>query len=86
MRLNSVSPDIRRALFPQVCGAIGPVASMGRPGPSVSDQEMGIGNTNAWKLNMIDNTTSVAFFYEVLQSLLLLLLWKPLPFAGLGPR
>lgn len=49
----------------QVCGAIGPVASIGRQAACVSELEMGIGNTNAWKLNVLDQNTSVAFFFEV---------------------
>jgi hypothetical protein len=49
----------------KVCGAIGPLASLGRPSPHVSELQVGIGNTAAWKLNVLDPTTSVAFFYEV---------------------
>mmetsp|Transcript_27066 Transcript_27066/g.76315 ORF Transcript_27066/g.76315 Transcript_27066/m.76315 type:complete len:757 (+) Transcript_27066:155-2425(+) len=49
----------------KVCGAIGPVASLGRQSPCVSELEMGIGNTSAWKLNVLDHNTTVAFFFEV---------------------
>mmetsp|Transcript_42666 Transcript_42666/g.101302 ORF Transcript_42666/g.101302 Transcript_42666/m.101302 type:complete len:757 (+) Transcript_42666:368-2638(+) len=52
----------------KVCGAIGPIASLGRQTPFVSEQEMGIGNTSAWKLNVLDQNTSVAFFFEVVNN------------------
>jgi len=52
----------------KVCGAIGPLASLGRPSPHVSELEVGMGHTSAWKLNMLDHTTSVAFFFEVVNN------------------
>eukprot|EP00003_Mantamonas_plastica_P029682 TRINITY_DN707_c0_g1_i3.p1 TRINITY_DN707_c0_g1~~TRINITY_DN707_c0_g1_i3.p1 ORF type:complete len:553 (+),score=190.87 TRINITY_DN707_c0_g1_i3:748-2406(+) len=52
----------------KVCGAIGPVASMEYKGSSLSETEIGIGGTTAWKINGLDANTTVAVYYEVINS------------------
>jgi protein transport protein SEC23 len=37
-------------------------------GPSVAEVEVGVGGTTAWKLATIDNTTTVAAYFEVAQA------------------
>ena len=54
-----VSPALK------VAGLIGPCVSLGKKGPSVAEQEIGTGGTTAWKLATLDNTTTVAAFFEV---------------------
>ncbi|XP_057544863.1 protein transport protein SEC23 G [Amaranthus tricolor] len=49
----------------KVCGALGPCVSLRRKNALVSDNEIGEGSTNAWKLCSLTNKTSIAFFFEV---------------------
>lgn len=49
----------------KVSGAIGPVTSLGKHGPSVSDLEVGKGGTNAWSLGGIDPQTTVAIYFDI---------------------
>lgn len=49
----------------KVSGAIGPVSSLNRKGPNVSDLETGKGGTNAWSLGGIDASTTIAVYFDV---------------------
>jgi protein transport protein SEC23 len=53
------SPEIK------ICGAIGPVTSMNQKSPHVAETELGYGNTNAWKINSLSPTTTVAVYFDV---------------------
>lgn len=54
-----VSRDMR------VCGLIGPALSLGKKGPSVSDVEIGLGGTTAWKLCGLSPRTTAALYFEM---------------------
>lgn len=49
----------------KVCGALGPCVSLRKRNGLVSDNEIGEGATNSWKLCSLTNKTCVAFFFEV---------------------
>lgn len=49
----------------KVSGAIGPVMSLNKKGPNVSDLEVGRGGTNAWSLGGIDPATTVAIYFDI---------------------
>jgi len=49
----------------KVSGAIGPVTSLNKHGPNVSDLEVGKGGTNAWGLGGLDPNTTVAVYFDV---------------------
>ncbi|KAG6544642.1 hypothetical protein Mapa_013947 [Marchantia paleacea] len=49
----------------KVCGAIGPCATLNKKSVSVSDTELGIGGTSAWKMCSLTNKTAVAVYFEV---------------------
>ncbi|XP_068683716.1 protein transport protein Sec23A-like [Montipora capricornis] len=49
----------------KLSGAIGPCISMDRKGPNVSETEIGVGGTCAWKLCGLDPQTTVAVFFEI---------------------
>ena len=49
----------------KVSGAIGPVTSLNKKGPNVSDLEVGRGGTNAWSLGGIDPGTTIAIYFDV---------------------
>ena len=49
----------------KVSGAIGPVTSLGKKGPNVSDLEVGRGGTNAWSLGGIDPGTTIAIYFDI---------------------
>jgi len=49
----------------KVSGAIGPVTSLNKKGPNVSDLEVGRGGTNAWSLGGIDPGTTVAVYFDI---------------------
>jgi len=53
------SPEIK------ICGAVGPVTSMNQKGIHVAETELGYGNTNAWKINALSPTTTIAVYYDV---------------------
>jgi len=52
----------------KVSGAIGPVTSLGKKGPNVSDLEVGRGGTNAWSLGGIDPSTTIAVYFDITNS------------------
>ena len=49
----------------KVSGAIGPVTSLNRPGPNVSELEVGKGGTNAWGLGGCDPNTTVGVYFDI---------------------
>eukprot|EP00592_Proboscia_alata_P001524 CAMPEP_0194368498 /NCGR_PEP_ID=MMETSP0174-20130528/16736_1 /TAXON_ID=216777 /ORGANISM="Proboscia alata, Strain PI-D3" /LENGTH=781 /DNA_ID=CAMNT_0039144903 /DNA_START=60 /DNA_END=2405 /DNA_ORIENTATION=- len=49
----------------KVSGAIGPLTSLGKRGPNVSDVEVGKGGTNAWAIGGLDPTTTLAIYFDV---------------------
>eukprot|EP01130_Rhizamoeba_saxonica_P010689 TRINITY_DN4406_c0_g3_i1.p1 TRINITY_DN4406_c0_g3~~TRINITY_DN4406_c0_g3_i1.p1 ORF type:complete len:662 (-),score=131.45 TRINITY_DN4406_c0_g3_i1:945-2930(-) len=48
-----------------VCGGIGHMASMDRRTTNVSETEIGIGRTSVWKASFLDNLSTFAFYFEV---------------------
>eukprot|EP01114_Cavostelium_apophysatum_P003749 TRINITY_DN1387_c0_g1_i2.p1 TRINITY_DN1387_c0_g1~~TRINITY_DN1387_c0_g1_i2.p1 ORF type:complete len:751 (+),score=163.69 TRINITY_DN1387_c0_g1_i2:87-2339(+) len=49
----------------RVCGAIGHCSTLAKKSPFVSETEIGVGGTSAWKVNGIDPASTLAFFFEV---------------------
>jgi protein transport protein SEC23 len=49
----------------KISGAIGPVTSLHKPGPSVSDLEVGKGGTTAWSLGGLDPGTTIAIYFDI---------------------
>lgn len=49
----------------KISGAIGPVTSLGKKSPNVSDLEVGRGGTNAWSLGGIDPGTTIAVYFDI---------------------
>ena len=49
----------------KVSGAIGPVTSLFKQGPNVSELEVGTGGTNAWSLGGLEPNTTVAVYFDI---------------------
>ena len=49
----------------KISGCISPVSSLRRKSPNVSDITIGVGGTNVWSLGAIDNTTTLAIYYDI---------------------
>ena len=49
----------------KICGVIGPCISLNRKNASVSDNEIGVGGTSAWRVCALDPSTSLAVLFEV---------------------
>ncbi|XP_015668008.1 protein transport protein Sec23B [Protobothrops mucrosquamatus] len=49
----------------KIAGAIGPCVSLNAKGPSVSENELGIGGTYQWKICGLDPTMTLAIYLEV---------------------
>jgi protein transport protein SEC23 len=49
----------------KVSGAIGPVTSLHKHAPNVSELEIGKGATNAWGLGGIDPNTTIAIYFDI---------------------
>lgn len=49
----------------KVAGAIGPLTSLEKKGPNVSDVPIGKGGTNQWSLNGLDSNTTYAVYFDV---------------------
>lgn len=49
----------------KISGAIGPVTSLNKHGPNVSDLEVGKGGTSAWSLGGLDPGTTVAVYFDI---------------------
>lgn len=50
------------------CGAIGACTSLARKSQSVADSEIGIGGTNAWKLGGLHPNSTIAMYFEVVNT------------------
>eukprot|EP01135_Chromosphaera_perkinsii_P005941 Nk52_evm9s373 gene=Nk52_evmTU9s373 len=49
----------------KICGAIGPCTSLNKKHHAVSENEIGIGGTNAWRMCGCDPATTLALYFEV---------------------
>ena len=49
----------------KISGCISPVSSLRRKSPNVSDITIEVGGTNVWSLGAIDNTTTLAIYYDI---------------------
>ncbi|XP_078462491.1 protein transport protein Sec23A isoform X2 [Lampetra planeri] len=49
----------------KISGAIGPCISLNAKGPSVSENEIGVGGTSQWKVCGLDPNTTLALYFEV---------------------
>lgn len=49
----------------KISGAIGPVSSLKKKSSNVSDIVIGVGGTSAWSLGSIDQSTTIAIYYDV---------------------
>ncbi|XP_053711550.1 protein transport protein Sec23B isoform X1 [Synchiropus splendidus] len=49
----------------KVCGSIGPCVSLNSKGPSVSENELGVGGTNQWKVCSLNPSTTLGIYFEV---------------------
>lgn len=60
------SMEIKTSREFKIAGVIGPVASLAKASPSVSQEmEVGIGNTCAWRLCGLDEQTTIAAYFEI---------------------
>lgn len=57
--------EIKASRELKVSGITGPCISMGKAGPNVAENQIGIGGTQAWKLCHLDNTTTIGAFFEI---------------------
>jgi protein transport protein SEC23 len=53
------SPDMK------IAGALGPLTSMNKTTPYVSENEIGYGKTSTWKVNALRPTSSITMFFDV---------------------
>jgi protein transport protein SEC23 len=49
----------------KVSGCIGPCVSLNKDGGNVGETPIGVGGTQAWKLCHIDNSTTLAAYFEI---------------------
>lgn len=63
----------------KVCGGIGSCVSLNIKGPSVSDTEIGMGNTVQWKMCTLTPSTTMSFFFEIVNQHT-----APIPQGGRG--
>lgn len=59
------SVEVRTGPEFKVCGAIGPLVSLHKEHPSVSELEVGVGGTRGWGLAGIDKHTSLSLYFEI---------------------
>ncbi|XP_044013279.1 protein transport protein Sec23A isoform X2 [Aphidius gifuensis] len=71
--------EIKTSREIKVSGAIGPCVSLGTKGPSVSEQEVGLGGTCQWKFCSLTPSTTTALFFEVVNQHA-----APIPQGGRG--
>lgn len=59
--------DVKTSRELSVCGAIGPVAPVPIQNQSgvVSENEIGYGGTTSWKINALNNNTTVSLYFDV---------------------
>ena len=48
-----------------VCGGIGPMSALAVKSKSISENEVGMGQTTSWRVCSLNSTTSVAVYYEI---------------------
>ena len=48
-----------------VCGGIGPMSALAVKSKSISENEVGTGQTTSWRICSLNSTTSVAVYYEI---------------------
>uniref|UniRef100_A0A674N4G0 Protein transport protein SEC23 n=1 Tax=Takifugu rubripes TaxID=31033 RepID=A0A674N4G0_TAKRU len=60
-----VTLEVKTSRELKVCGAIGPCVSLNSKGACVSDNEMGIGGTNQWKICSLNPSTTLGLYFEV---------------------
>ena len=78
IRLNLKILNFYKTL-PLILGAIGACVSANKKDACVSEVEIGIGNTNAWKFCSLTPTTTTAIFLEVVNQH-----GAPIPQGGRG--
>ena len=49
----------------KISGAIGPIKSLNKAGPNVSEITVGVGGTSAWSLGGADPTTTIAIYFDI---------------------
>uniref|UniRef100_A0A8B9H4X6 Protein transport protein SEC23 n=1 Tax=Astyanax mexicanus TaxID=7994 RepID=A0A8B9H4X6_ASTMX len=59
------SLEVKTSRELKVSGAIGPCVSLNAKGPSVSENEMGVGGTCQWKICSLNPSTTLALYFEV---------------------
>lgn len=64
MGLNA-SMEVLTSREVKICGAIGHCVTLEKKSPSVSETDIGIGGTCAWKIGAMDRNSSYALFFEV---------------------
>lgn len=52
----------------KVSGCVGSVASLAQKGPQVGEVEIGIGGTKAWSMGALNPSTTLAFFFEIVNT------------------
>jgi len=52
----------------KVSGCVGAVASLAQKGPQVGEVEIGIGGTKAWSIGAANPNTTLAFFFEIVNT------------------
>ncbi|KJE96351.1 hypothetical protein, variant [Capsaspora owczarzaki ATCC 30864] len=57
--------DVQATRELKICGMTGPGISLAKKGPCVSENDICLGGTSAWKLCGIDQATTCGFFFEV---------------------
>jgi protein transport protein SEC23 len=48
-----------------VCGGIGPMSALAVKSKSISENEVGMGQTTSWRVCSLNSNTSVAVYYEI---------------------
>ncbi|KNC83904.1 protein transporter Sec23A [Sphaeroforma arctica JP610] len=61
----NASMDVKCSPQMKICGVIGTCISNEQQGSSVSENEIGIGETSSWKICGLDPMTTMALFFEV---------------------
>ncbi|XP_002156026.2 protein transport protein Sec23B [Hydra vulgaris] len=63
-----VNIEVKTSKELKISGCIGPCTSLEKKGPNISETEIGIGSTSAWKVSGMDSNTTYAFFFEITNS------------------
>merc|ERR1712196_271111 len=59
------SIEVRTAAEFEVCGAIGPITSKKEAHSCVSELEIGVAGTRAWKMTGLDENSSISLYFEI---------------------